>query len=102
MSTAGFNDFDGFSDRRTGRDHIIDDHDVTFNRGSDGISAFAVILDFLTVISKRKIVSEFSHSHGNCSGQGNAFICRSEDHVALDTPFFHGLDQSAGVKVRKF
>ncbi len=101
MSTAGFNDFDGFSDRRTGRDHIIDDHDVTFNRGSDGISAFAVILDFLTVISKGRSYPSSAILMATAR-QGNAFICRSEDHVALDTPFFHGLDQSAGVKVRKF
>ena len=101
MSPAGFNDFDGFSDRRPGGDHVIDDHDMTFDRSSDSISALAVILDFFAVVSKRQVVAEFGHSHGNGGRQSNAFICRAEDHIAFDTPILHRLDQSASVKVCK-
>ena len=55
MSPAGFNDFDGFSDRRPGGDHVIDDHDMTFDRSSDSISALDVYKRQLVVLENLQI-----------------------------------------------
>ena len=68
--------------------HVLNDHNfiAILNRASQQDSFVAVIFNLLAVAAIPDIFAIlFRNSYGRCNGQRNTFVCRSKQHVKIQT-----------------
>src|SRR4051812_495015 len=79
------NDVDGFADRRSRRNHVVDDHHATLERSADDVAAFTMILRLLAIEGPgHAAMMMLRERNGGRGGEWNSFVGRAEQHVELE------------------
>src|SRR5664280_2261166 len=87
LSAGRVNEIDDLADRRTGRDHVVDDEHPAGHLGADEQAALAVVLGFLAVERPRHVAGEvLGELHRGGRGERNALVRRAQQHVEIEVP----------------
>src|SRR5688572_19681603 len=85
-------DAEGFADRGTGGDHVVDDqHALARERRADQQPTLAVCLGFLAVEGERQVAAAARVFAGQGRGEGDALVRRAEQDVEADARFVDGI-----------
>src|SRR5689334_11732990 len=101
-SPGARNDVDGLPHRGPGRDHVIDDQHATDQRGTDQLTALAMILDLLSIKGDRHIAPIFGKANSGGCDERYALIGRAEQLVEGDARSDYGLGIKLSESAQRF
>ena len=94
--TLRANHFHRLAYRGARRDHIVNDDHAAFKLCADDGAAFAMILCFLAVISKRHVMAFGCERHCGCRGQRDALVRWTKQHIETHPRIQQGLRVKVG------